>query len=121
MYADKITESMRKTIDETNRRREKQLKYNLLHNITPRSMTKSREEILSQTTIASSSASALSAYSEEVKNNSIAADPIVQYMDQNQLESAIKQVKRKMDDASKELDFIEAARLRDEIAKIKKL
>ncbi|MFA6924446.1 MAG: excinuclease ABC subunit UvrB [Bacteroidales bacterium] len=119
MYADKITESMRRTIDETNRRREKQLKYNSENNITPTQITKTREEILGQTFIANTNAAFKNVYIENEKNN-IAADPVVQYMTKEQLKKAIAKTKREMEKAAKEFDFLEAARLRDEMFELQK-
>ena len=120
MYADKITDSMRRTIDETNLKREKQIAYNLLHNIIPAGMIKTKEQILSQTTVAGRSKTVEKAYIENDKVN-IAADPIVMYMNKEQLQKAISNAKRKMEKAAKELDFIEAARLRDEMYELERL
>lgn len=114
MYADVITKSMQKTIDETDRRRAKQLKYNEVNNITPRTMKKSVESIMGQTSIAAGKGKQGRAYSENTEI-SIAADPVVQYMTKDQLEKAITKTRKKMGDAVKELDFIEAAHLRDEL------
>lgn len=120
MYADKITESMRKTMDETNRRREKQIAYNEAHGITPTSLVKSKENILLQTSVAGLKHSEEKAYIESEKV-SIAADPVVMYMNKEQLQKAISNTKRQMEKAAKELDFIEAARLRDEMFELEKL
>lgn len=114
MYADVITKSMQKTIDETDRRRAKQLKYNEVNNITPRTMKKSVESIMGQTSIAAGKGKQARAYSENMEI-SVAADPVVQYMTKDQLEKAITKTRKKMGDAVKELDFIEAAHLRDEL------
>lgn len=114
MYADEITESMQKTIDETNRRREKQLKYNEEHNITPTPLVKSTDSIMTQTSVAGKKAEKGRAYIEQTEQ-SVAADPVVQYMGKDQIEKAIRKTKKKMEEAVKELDFIEAARLRDEL------
>jgi len=114
MYADVITKSMQKTIDETDRKRAKQLKYNEVNNITPRTMKKSVESIMGQTTIAAGKGKQARAYSENMEI-SVAADPVVQYMTKDQLEKAITKTRKKMGDAVKELDFIEAAHLRDEL------
>jgi excinuclease ABC subunit B len=113
-YADKITDSMRKTMDETNRRREKQLKYNAEHNITPRQIIKSTKAILGQTAVADSKAAESKAYIEK-EGIDIAADPLIQYMSKEQIEKAISKLEQQMKAAVKELDFIEAARFRDEI------
>ncbi len=114
MYADVVTDSMQKTIDETNRRREKQLKYNAEHNITPTPLVKSTDSIMGQTSVAGKKAEQGKAYVEQT-GQSVAADPVVQYMNADQIKKAIQKTKKKMDEAVKELDFIEAARLRDEL------
>ncbi len=118
MYADKITGSMQRTIDETNRRREKQLKYNAKHNITPTQIKKSKTSILGM----GDSKSALKEYTfdENIKAG-LAADPVVQYMSAEALQKAIEKTEKAMKKAAKELDFIEAARLRDEMFELKKL
>ena len=113
-YADKMTDSMQKTITETNRRREKQLKYNEDHGITPTAIIKSTEAILEQTSVADAKAAEPKAYIER-EGIDIAADPLVQYMTKEQIEKAIAKLERQMKAAVKELDFIEAARFRDEI------
>ena len=118
MYADKITESMRKTIDETNRRREKQMKYNMENDIVPTPLNKSREMILQQTVV--SGTKNVNAYIER-ENVTVAADPVVQYMTEEQLGSAITKTKKQMEVAAKEMDFMEAARLRDEMFELQKL
>lgn len=114
MYADKITHSMQMAIDETNRRREKQLAYNEKHNITPTPIVKSRDSILHQTSVADSGKKEGKAYFEN-DQVSLAADPVVQYMNEAQIRQAIDRNRKEMEKAVKELDFIEAARLRDEI------
>jgi excinuclease ABC subunit B len=119
MYADVITDSMQKTIDETNRRREKQLKYNAEHNITPTPLVKSTDSILGQTSVAGGKGQP-KVYVENTEQN-VAADPVVQYMNKDQIAKAIQKTKKKMDEAVKELDFIEAARLRDEVFGLEEL
>jgi len=114
MYADKITESMRKAMEETGRRRIKQIAYNVENNITPRQIIRSTSSILGQTAVADSSHRPGKVYIES-DTVSLAADPVVKYMNPAQLEKAISQTKRSMEKAAKELDFIEAARLRDEM------
>lgn len=114
MYADKITDSMRKTIEETDRRRTRQLAYNAENNITPRQIVKSTTSIIGQTAVADSSTRPAKAYIEQESTN-LAADPVIKYMNKEQLEKAIAQSKKAMEKAAKELDFIEAARLRDEM------
>jgi excinuclease ABC subunit B len=110
MYADKITESMSKTILETNRRREKQLAYNEAHGITPTAILKGQRNALSRTEP--------NAYIEPDNSVNIAADPVVQFMNKTALEKAIQKTKKAMLDAAKNLEFLEAARLRDEMLKL---
>ena len=114
MYADKITESMQKTIDETNRRREKQMKYNKEHNITPKQITKSLEAIMGQTIVADSRHKESQVYFEK-DSISVAADPVVQYMSEDQIRKVITGLRKDIEKAVKELDFIQAAKLRDEM------
>lgn len=118
MYADTITDSMQKTIDETNRKREKQIAYNLEHNITPKQILKTREDILNQTTLAASSHIE---YNKDTKTTQIANDPVIKYMNKNEIDKLIKVTKKKMESAAKELDFIEAAKLRDELIELMKI
>ncbi len=120
MYADKITDSMQRTIDETNRRREKQMAYNIENNITPRQIIKSTGSIMGQTAVAGSSPAASKAYIEN-QEFSLAADPVVKYMSREQLDKAIMQSRKAMEKAAKELDFIEAARLRDEMLALQEM
>ena len=117
MYADKVTESMQKTIDETNRRREKQFKFNEENNITPQQIIKALNPIIGPI---SKYPTPLKAYSEP-ENVDLAADPIVQYMDKNALQKTIEKTKKSMENAAKKLDFIEAARLRDEMHALENL
>ncbi len=119
-YADKITDSMQRTIDETDRKREKQLKYNYEHNIIPTAIKKSKEAIIGQTSVADTGKTEPHAYVESEKV-SLAADPVVKYMKEKDLIEVIKKTKKDMNKAASELDFIEAARLRDEIKELEKL
>lgn len=114
MYADKITDSMQRSMDETNRRRIKQIAYNTEHNITPRQIIKSTASIMGQTAVAGATPKVGKAYIENETPN-IAADPVVNYMNRDQLEKVIISTRKAMEKAAKELDFIEAARLRDEM------
>jgi len=112
MYADKITKSMAQTIEETERRREKQMAYNVKHNITPTAIVKSVDSIMGQTSVATGHIDDKE-YQSKVKAG-IAADPVVQYMTSKEIMMAIDKNKKEMQEAVKVLDFIEAARLRDE-------
>ncbi len=118
MYAEKITDSMRITIDETNRRREKQLKYNEANDITPQQIIKARKAILGKEF--GRKRAAKTYYTEPEKAN-VAADPVVQYMNTDALEKAILKAKKSMEAAAKELDFMEAARYRDEMLDLTRL
>ncbi|MBP3350599.1 MAG: excinuclease ABC subunit UvrB [Bacteroidaceae bacterium] len=116
MYADKMTDSMQLTIDETNRRREKQLAYNEAHGITPQAINKARRDILTR---ADKEAATPVPYAHEyTPTANIAADPIVSYMSAPQLQKAIERTRKDMLDAARQMDFIEAARLRDEMLKL---
>jgi excinuclease ABC subunit B len=117
MYAEKITGSMRRTIDETNRRRAKQLAYNEKYNIIPQSISRSTQAIMGQTSVLSNRQGAESKYNEN-KESTLAADPVYSYMSAENLQKAIAKSRKAMDDAVKELDFIAAARCRDEIEAI---
>ena len=114
MYADKTTDSMARTIDETNRRRLKQIKYNEEHGITPTTVKKSREAIIKQTSVMDFKDGVQQPYIEK-DINSFAADPIVQYMTQAELKATIDKSKKEMEKASKDLDFIMAAKWRDDM------
>ena len=114
MYADKTTESMQRTIDENLRKREIQIAYNTKHNITPTTVKKSIEEIMQQTSVADSQIVPPGVYVENDKLE-IAADPILHQMNIGQLSKTIEETKKRMNKAAKDLDFLEAARLRDEM------
>lgn len=117
MYAETITKSMQETINETNRRRDKQLKYNVKMGITPAQIFKKTGSILRGL---SSKGVAVKAYTGPEKTD-IAADPVIKYMNREALEKAIEKSRRNMEKAASELNFIEAARFRDEIADLQKL
>ncbi len=116
MYADVMTGSMQLAIDETNRRRSIQTEYNLDNGITPRTVRKSKEAIMEQTSVADSKVRKVYVEPEEVR---IAADPVVQYMGKTDLQKLVAETQRKMEAAAKDLDFLEAARLRDELLQLK--
>lgn len=115
-YADKITNSMQRTIDETTRRREKQIKYNTEHGITPRTIIKSTEDVFKQTSVLD-----IKGYDEQNQYavhdgvSAMAAEDEVEYKNIAQLEKLLAQTKKAMEKAAKELDFMEAARLRDKL------
>jgi len=107
MYADKITKSMQKTIDETTYRREKQIAYNTKHNITPKALKKSIDSALAS--------KAFSPYRFDEEMPAVAAEPESEYLTKPQLEKKIREKRKAMEKAAKELDFMQAAKLRDEI------
>jgi excinuclease ABC subunit B len=117
MYADKITNSMQKTIDSTNYRREKQLKYNVENNVTPTQIVKPTREIIGYKYRSDKQAE----YAGGIEIPDIAADPVIQYMSVEGLEKTIEKTRKQMKAAAKELDFIEAARLRDEMFALQNL
>ena len=119
MYADKITDSMKRTIDETNRRREIQKAYNTKHNITPTAITSTREQILERSSVGASNKME-KAY-QEPQGINIAADPVISYMTNEQLLKAVEKTKKEMIKAAKELNFLEAGRLRDEMYALQKV
>ncbi len=120
MYADKITDSMRQTIDETNRRREKQLAYNEAHGITPRQIKRARNNVLLDIQGEKTTASP-KAYAEAPQEIQTAADPIIEYMSKEQLQRSINRTRKLMQEAAKKLNFIEAAQYRDELLKLEDL
>ena len=123
MYADRITGSMAKAIDETNRRRAIQMEYNIENGITPRTILKSKEKIMEQTSIADVMGKPIKnlKYYTEPQEIQMAADPVVAYMTKDELIKQVKKVQSDMEKAAKELDFVVAARLRDEMLGLKKL
>ena len=118
-YADKTTDSMQITIDETNRRRATQIAYNEKWGITPTTITKSKEDIINQRTVLDIRVAQPKAYVEP-EEISLAADPIIAYMSKDKIEDMIKQTEFKMKKAAKDLDFISAAQYRDELFALKK-
>ncbi len=120
MYADKITDSMRKTIDETTRRREKQAAYNIENNITPTQIISNKSSILGQTSVMDTVDHVNQGYIEK-DDLLIANEPVIQYMNKEQLEKLIKTTKKNMEKAAKGLDFIEAAKYRDELFSLEKV
>lgn len=120
MYADVVTESMAAAIDETNRRREVQIAYNEKHGITPKTVIKSRTSILGTTKVADANRSAHKYYVEP-EEATLAADPVVSYLSNDELQKMADRTRKAMEKAAKELEFIEAAKLRDEYMAIQKL
>ena len=116
-YADKITDSMRLTMDETARRREKQLAYNEKHGITPKQVIKNSGSLVAEKQQPVTG----EPYAYVEPEPSLVADPVVQYMNRKQLEKAIERTKKQMMEAAKKLDFIEAAQFRDELVKLEDL
>ena len=117
LYADKTTDSMRRMMEETNRRRVKQIEYNVKHNITPTQIIKSTQDILGQTAVADSKSSSARAYHGQ-ESVGAAADPLIPYLSKEKLQKLLTTTRKSMEVAVKELDFMEAARLRDELAQI---
>jgi len=120
LYADTITDSMKRAMSETQRRRGIQEAYNTQHNIVPKTVKKSKDAILKQTSVADKQTTAKPYYLEQ-EQPSIAADPVLQYMSKDELLKQIKTTQKAMESAAKELNFIEAARLRDELSQLKEL
>jgi excinuclease ABC subunit B len=120
-YADKVTASMRRTMEETDRRREKQVAYNEANGITPTQIKRDRGDVIRQTSVIDiHDADGRRAYIEP-ETFSLAADPVVQYMTKDQLEQNIELLESQMRKAAKELDFISAAQLRDELFAMRRL
>ncbi|PIQ07666.1 MAG: excinuclease ABC subunit B [Ignavibacteriales bacterium CG18_big_fil_WC_8_21_14_2_50_31_20] len=117
MYADRITNSMKKTIDETNRRRKIQMEYNVEHGITPKTIFKSRDEIMASTSIADMR----NKDKLEEASFSKVAEPIIKYMSNSQRQDLVEEMTSEMKQAAKDLEFEKAAFMRDEIEKLKKM
>jgi excinuclease ABC subunit B len=118
LYADKITDSMRELIDETERRRKKQISYNEKHGITPTTVSKTREQILDQTQV---KVNAPAGYYVEPEEAIGVADPVSQYMSADQLKKSIAESRKKMEKSAKEMDYPAAAKFRDEMLALQKL
>lgn len=120
-YADCITKSMQRTIDETNRRREKQIAYNIEHQITPKTIMRSKDEILKRASILDirqkPETKEERKYKEAAEKIELAAEPNEKYLSPKEIEKKIAQLKKAMQRASQQMDFMEAARLRDEMFK----
>lgn len=119
-YADKITDSMQMTIDETLRRRSIQIAYNELHHISPTTIFKSKEDILNQKSILDIRGPKPVAYIEPEEKQGVAADPLLAYLNKDQISKLVKETENRMKKAAKDLDFITAAQLRDELQALKK-
>lgn len=122
MYADRITGSMQRTMDETQRRRKRQIAYNYEHGITPTTIIKSKESIMEQSGLGSDRSNKPKIYLEnrDTSGIGVAAEPVVEYQTIPKLEEEIKSTKKAMEKAAKEMDFIEAARLRDQLQALQK-
>lgn len=118
LYGDRISKAMQTLIDETNRRRSIQAAYNAEHGITPKTVVKNKDEILEQTSIADFK---VEKTYEQTEHLSIASDPVVQYMSKEQLEKSIEDLQIRMEESAKGLDFISAAKYRDEIEALKEI
>ncbi len=120
MYADRVTESMQMAIEETDRRRKIQLDYNLANNIVPKTILRSKDSILGQTKVADSKKSVKNYYVEP-EEVTLAADPVVAYLSKDELLKMSERTRKAMEKAAKELEFMEAAKLRDEYMALQKM
>jgi excinuclease ABC subunit B len=122
MYADRITGSMQRAIDETNRRRAVQLAYNEEHGITPRTVRKSHDEIMGQTSLSDMRRIEPAAYAgPDTDTLTLAAEPVIALMKRDELEKVIKKTEKQMEGAAKDLDFLQAAKYRDELAQLRQM
>jgi excinuclease ABC subunit B len=121
MYGDKMTGSMERAISETNRRREKQMAYNQAHGITPKTIWRSHDEIMEQTSIADRMAKPMKSYGITPKESVQAADPLLAYMSKPELKKQKESIQKEMERAARELDFPLAAKFRDELLAIDKM
>ena len=120
MYADKITDSMRRMMESTDYRREKQLKYNEVNGITPTQIVKASRPIIGVESKRKAAAeSKEKKYYSGAESQDMAADPVIQYMGRDELEKAIVKVRKEMEKCAKDLDFIQAAQYRDEMFRLK--
>jgi excinuclease ABC subunit B len=120
MYADSVTESMKLAIDETNRRRQIQIDYNLQNGIVPKTIIRSKDSILGQTKVADSKRSTKNYYVEN-EETTLAADPVVAYLTKDELTKMADRTRKAMEKAAKELEFMQAAKLRDEYMALQKM
>ena len=121
MYADRITGSMQRTIDETNRRRAVQMAYNAEHGITPTTVYKSKEAIMEQTSVADARKEVKMYAGPEESMVTLAAEPVIQHMKRDELEKLVKKTEKQMEGAAKDLDFLQAAKYRDDLAELRRL
>jgi len=121
MYADKVTDSMKQTMDETERRRQKQIAYNIANGLVPTALNKSKESVMGASSILVDAKGNLARPYVENEKVDYAADPVVQYMSKEELNKAILRTRKQMEAAAKGFDFIEAARLRDEMFALEKM
>jgi excinuclease ABC subunit B len=122
MYADRITGSMQRAIDETNRRRDVQIAYNEAHGITPRTVRKSHDEIMGQTSLSDMRRIEPAAYAgPDTDTLTLAAEPVIALMKRDELEKVIKKTEKQMEGAAKDLDFLQAAKYRDELAQLRQM
>jgi excinuclease ABC subunit B len=121
MYADRITGSMQRTIDETNRRRAVQMAYNADHGIIPTTVYKSKEAIMEQTSVADARKEVKMYAGPEESMVTLAAEPVIQHMKRDELEKLVKKTEKQMEGAAKDLDFLQAAKYRDDLAELRRL